>query len=429
MTIRIILDVIGPGGMGKTQCALEAGRRCAGQFPDGVWFFDLSPLERAQDWVRTLGSMLSLPTAGEEALQPRIAAAFAGRKALLFIDNCDRLAVEIGMLAFELLRSCPDLRILATSQQRLAFLGERLLWLPPLELPLPAAEAESIPLDEIARTPAVALLLARAGAVQPEISLSRNNVTDVVEICRRLEGMPLALELAAAQFAMLSPAAIRERLRERFSLLASDSAGRAPRHRTMQALIEWSYGLLSAQEQRLLCWLGVFLQGWAIDAVEAFGGALNLEGDELLKLHSGPILKSLIVVDPTLIPLRYRLLEPVREFALQSLRARGEEAGAHSAHVQYFVQLAERSHREMLASGADHWLARLGQEHANLEGALNWAKSQGADETALRLVGALMLYGKIRGPFSQLLELVNRALDGVAPMLSPTYMRACCVSG
>lgn len=424
------VTVIGPGGMGKTQCALEVGRRCAGQFADGVWFFDLSPFERSQDWVRMLALTLSVPSAGTQALLPRVAAALAGRKALLLVDNCDRLAAEIGALVFELLQRCPDLKILTTTQQRLDFVGECLVWLPPLELPPPATEAHRATLDEIASAPAVALLLARASAVQPAITFDSHNVDDIVEICRRLDGMPLALELAAAQFAMLSPAAIRERLRLRFSLLASDSAGRAPRHRTMEALVEWSYGLLSAQEQRLLCWLGVFLQGWTIDAAEAFGSALDIDAGELLELHSGLIFKSLVVVDPTLSPARYRLLETVRDFALQRLRSRGEEADARRTHVRYFVRLAECSHREILAGRVDEWLARLSHEHANIDSALSWAKSNGRDdEAALRLAGSLMLYGKTNGVFRLLDDWAERAIDAVAPEISHTYVRALLCSG
>ncbi len=423
------VTVIGPGGMGKTQCALEVGRQCEGDFPDGVWFFDLSPLERTQDWLRALAATLSVPTAGTQALLPRIAGALAGRKALLLIDNCDRLAVEVGVQALELLRGCPDLKILTTSQQRLDFVSERLMWLPPLDLPPPAKEAECVPLDAVASTPAVALLLARARAVQPGISLGRDNVADIVAICRRLDGMPLALELAAARFAMLSPAAIRERLSQRFSLLASDSAGREPRHQTMRALVEWSYGLLSAQEQRLLCWLGVFLQGWTLDAAEAIGSELGIDGPRLLELHSGLILKSLVVVDPTLSPPRYRLLETVREFALQLLRAFGDEADARKAHLGYFVQLAERSHQEILAARVEEWAARLRHEHANIDGALTFAKSDGHDEAALRLAGSLMLYGKSNELYWLLSEWAERALNGVVPGPSPTYVRALLCSG
>jgi predicted ATPase len=208
------------------------------------------------------------------------------------------------------------------------------MWLPPLELPPLAAEAQRSRLEEIASTPAVALLLERARAVQPGISLGRNNLGDIVEICHRLDGMPLALELAAGQFAMLSPAAIRERLQQRFRLPGSDSAGRPRRHQTLYALVDWSYGLLSAQEQRLLCWLGAFVQGWTIDAVEAFGDALRIDAQTLLELHSGLIFKSLVAVDPTLSPARYRLLETVREFALERLRQRGEEADARQHQTE-----------------------------------------------------------------------------------------------
>jgi hypothetical protein len=303
------------------------------------------------------------------------------------------------------------------------------MWLPPLGLPPPPEEAESVPLDAIASAPAVELLLARARAVQPAISLGRDNVADIVEICRRLDGMPLALELAAARFAMLSPAALRERLRQRFSLLASDSAGREPRHQTMRALVEWSYGLLSAEEQRLLCWLGVFLKDWTLDAAEAIGRALGIDGPHLLELHSGLILKSLVVVDPTLLPPRYRLLESVREFALELLRTRGEEAGARTAHLGHFVDLAERSHREILQSRTE-WLTRLRHEHTNIDAALTWAKSGGADdEAALRLAGSLMLYGKGHVLHWLMDGWVARALVDVAPNASPTYARALLCSG
>ena len=423
------VTVIGPGGMGKTQCALEVGRRCEVDFPDGVWFFDLSQLQRIQDWLRALATALSLPGAGAQTLLPRVADALAGRKALLLIDNCDRLAVEIGTFVFELLRGCPELKILTTSQRRLDFVSECLMWLPALDLPPPPAEAELAPLEAIASTPAVALLLARARAVQPAISLRRDNVADIVEICRRLDGLPLALELAAARFAMLSPAAIRERLSQRFSLLAGESAGREPRHQTMRALVEWSYGLLSAQEQRLLCWLAVFVQEWTIDGAEAIGDSLGIDGQRLLELHSGLIVKSLVVVDPTLSPPRYRLLETVREFALQLLRGRGEEADARTAHLGYFVRLAERSHREILESRTE-WLGRLRHEHANIDAALDWAKSDGADdEAALRLAGSLMLYGKGHVLLWALDRWVERALADVAPSNSETYARALLCSG
>ena len=424
------VTIIGPGGMGKTQCALEVARQCEGDFPDGIWFFDLSPLDEAHDWIKALAAMLSLPTARSADPLARVGEALAGRSALLLLDNCDRIAREIGALAFELLSRCPELKVLATSRQRLDFTGERLMWLPRLELPPSAAEAQQSPLEQIASAPAVVLLLERARAVQPAISLGRNNVGDIVEICHRLDGMPLALELVAGQFAMLSPGAIRERLQQRFRLPGSDSAGRPRRHQTLHALVDWSYGLLSTQEQRLLCWLGVFQQGWTIEAAEAFGGALRVDPQTLLELHSALIFKSLVVADPTLSPARYRLLETVREFALDRLHKRGEEADARNAHLHYFVQLAERSHREILEFRADEWLQRMPHEHANIDAALTWAGSEGGDpQSALRLAGSLMLYGKCHGLTSQLAGWIERALDGVVPEPSPTYVRAALCSG
>ena len=424
------ITIIGPGGMGKTQTALEAARQCAERFADGVWFFDLSPLERADEWLATLAASLSVPVAGAAQVLPRITRALWDRQALLVIDNCDRLATEVGAIVFALLRNCPEIRVLSTSQRRLDFVGERLMWLPPLSVPPPARDASRLPLAEVAAAPAVALLVARAAAVQPAFALNATNVGDVVEICRRLDGMPLALELAAAQFAMLSPASIRERLDQRLDLLASDSAGREQRHQTLHALVEWSYGMLSAREQRLLCWLGVFLQGWTIDAAEEIGKALGIDEAQLLELHSGLILKSLVVVDPTLSPPRYRLLESVREFALQLLRARGEEADATAAHLRHFVQLAERSHHEILASRVDEWVERLRHEHANIDGALGWARTEGADsDSALRLAGALMLYARCHGQFWLMTDWIERALDGVTPRPSPTYVRALLCSG
>jgi predicted ATPase/DNA-binding winged helix-turn-helix (wHTH) protein len=430
LALHRVVTVIGPGGMGKTQCALEVARHIAADFPDGVWFFDLSPLGRSLDWLMALARTLQVPTGGTPALLSRTIAALAGRRALLLLDNCDRIAPGIGELVFELLRGCPDLRVMTTSQRPLNVIAEQLMWLPPLALPPPVAEAAHLRYDQIASIPSVALLLARAGAVQPAITLAHDNVADVVEICRRLDGMPLAIELAAAQFATLSPTMVRERLGQRLNVLTSDSAGREPRHQTLQALVTWSYDLLSLQEQRLLCWLGVFVQGWTVEGAEAIGSALGFESERLLELHSALVLKSLVVIDPTLSPTRYRLLEPVREFALQLLKARGEESAVRTVHLRYFVNLAERSHREIVDARAPEWVARLRHEHGNIDGAMAWAKGDGHDdENALRLAGGLMLYARSAELFWLLNEWVGRALAGVEPKKSPAYWRALLCSG
>jgi non-specific serine/threonine protein kinase len=424
------VTIVGAGGMGKTQCALEAARLCSGRFPDGVWFFDLSALERAQEWLVMLAAALSVQTAQTPDLMARIASALVDRRAQFVLDNCDRLASELGTIVLALLRACPGLSVLSTSRQRLDFTGEHLMWLQPLALPPPAEEARHAPVEEIAAIAAVELLLLRVAEVQPSIALTPGNVGDIIGICRRLDGMPLALELAAAQFAMLPAEAIHVRLREHFGLLASTSAGREPRHQTLQALVDWSFGLLSSQEQRLLCWLGVFVQGWTAAAAERVGAALGMDGDTLLELHSGLILKSFVIVDPTLSPPRYRMLETVREFALRTLRERVEEAPARQVHLEYVVQIAERSHDEMLDGRLNECFDHLRHEHANLESGLNWALSASKDpHRALRLAGSLMLYAKVHGPVWLVATWVERALAQAAPETSATYLRALLCSG
>ncbi len=419
------VTILGPGGMGKTQCALELARQHAGDFSDGIWFFDLSPLQRAPDWLLALGAVLSLRYADEAALLAGVQAALQGRRALLLLDNCDRIAGGVGAIVFELLRHVSDIKVLATSQQRLNYLGEQLFRMPPLALPaLPLASGDE-GLVTVAGAPAVELLVTRACAVQPAFVLESGNARDIVEICQQLDGMPLALELAAAQFAFLSPGALVERLAQRFSLLVSDSAGRERRHRTLAALIDWSYALLSGREQELLCWLGVFQRGWTLDAAEYMGAAFGIDTASALELHSGLIAKSLVVVDPSLSPPRYRLLETVREFALQKLLGNGAERAARNAHLEYFVQLAERSHQQILSAAMLHWITRLRHEHANIDAALDWAAKRGAqDELALQLAGALMLYGKCTGAAAEVFGWVDQALRSSSTQDSPARMRA-----
>jgi len=236
------LTVVGAGGMGKTQCALAFAPKQSEHYPDGVWFFDLVPVRRAQDWLESLALALSIPPRGERELHDLVARALASRRALLVLDNCDRLSSGIGGIVVELLRATKQLKVLATSRQHLNFVGERVLRMPPLGLPSirqPAAVSE---LQEIVAAPAVELLLTRVRLVQPGFTLNVTNSAAIVETCERLDGMPLALELAAARFALLSPEQVLERLAHCFRFLMSDVAGRDERHRNLTALIDWSFG-------------------------------------------------------------------------------------------------------------------------------------------------------------------------------------------
>jgi predicted ATPase/DNA-binding winged helix-turn-helix (wHTH) protein len=407
------VTVVGSGGMGKTQCALAFAHQHADDYPDGVWFFDLVPLQQAQQWLELLARALSIPPTGERELLEKVARAFADRRVLLVLDNCDRLSTAVGTTVVRLLRATEHLKVLATSQQQLSFVGEQLLRMPPLALPQirqPLTEAD---VPQIAAAPAVALLLARIRAVQPEFLLQQANAAAIVEICTRLDGMPLALELAAARFALLSPEQVLERLALRFRFLSSDAAGRDARHRNLAALLDWSFKLLSPDEQQLLTWLGVFVQGWTVDAVVALAAALGRDPESMVDLLAGLANKSLVAVNQGLSPPRYRLLESVREFALVQLVRSGEETRARQAHLAYVCRMAATAHQDMVGGRMRERVAVLIHEHGNIESASEYALGAGHDpQAALQIAGSLMLYFKAHGSIALGLRLCERALRG-----------------
>lgn len=410
------LTVLGTGGMGKTQCALAFAHDQAARFPDGVWFFDLAPMLRADEWLQALALALSITPTGERELVAKIAQALAGRRALLLIDNCDRLSAGIGMLVVELLRGTDVLKILATSQQQLNFVGERVLRMPPLRLPAIKRPAGIAELQEVAEAGAVALLLARIGDAQTEFEMNLANAPAVVEICERLDGMPLALELAAARFALLSPDQVLERLDQRFRFLVSDLAGRDQRHRNLIALLEWSFGLLSTDEQRLLAWLGVFVQGWTVDAIIDIAPAFGGLPEGVVDLLGGLVSKSLVSVDQSVSPPRYRLLESVREFALEKLQLLGEEQRARDAHLHHVVRMTQAAHRDMLGGRMRERIALLMPEHGNIASASDYAIGVGNDRRgALCIAGQLTLYFKAHGAHAFAKRICERALAGTPP--------------
>jgi predicted ATPase/DNA-binding winged helix-turn-helix (wHTH) protein len=407
------LTILGTGGMGKTQCALAFAHERAHLYPDGIWFFDLVPMRGAEEWLQALGLALSIAPSGQSELLDKVAQAMAGRRALLLLDNCDRISGDLGALIIEILRATDKLKVLATSQQQLKFVGERLLRMPPLQLPAirrPSGEAELV---EVASAPAVSLLLARIGDMQTDFKLTIANAPAMVDICERLDGMPLAIELAAARFSLLSPEQVLERLDQRFRFLISDVAGRDLRHRNLVALLEWSFRLLSSDEQRFLAWLGVFVQGWTVDAMIDLASPFGSTPEIVVDLLTGLVNKSLVVVDQSISPPRYRLLESVREFALEQLKAVGEERHARDAHLAYVVHMTEAAHQDMLVGRMRERIALLMREHGNIDSASEHAVGAANDpEAALRIAGLLTLYFKAHGEPILAKRLCERALAG-----------------
>ena len=410
------LTILGTGGMGKTQCALSFAQ-ARDRYPDGVWFFDLAPMRRADEWLHALALALGIAQAGELELLGKITEIFADRRALLLLDNCDRLSAAVGSLAVEILRRTELLKILATSQQQLSFVGERVLRLPPLELPDLKRPANGQELQQIASAPAVALLLARVQDVQSEFKLTLANAAAIVGICERLDGMPLALELAAARFALLSPEQVLERLDHRFRFLVGEIAGRDHRHRNLIALLEWGFALLSPDEQRLLAWLGVFVQGWSVEAVIDLAPAFGVSPEEAVDLLTGLANKSLASVDQSVSPPRYRLLESVREFALEQLRVLGDEGRARDAHLAYVLRMTEASHADMLGTRMRERIALLMPEHGNIDSASEYAVGPGNNpHAALQIAGQLTVYFKAHGESALAIQLCDRALAAAPSM-------------
>ena len=409
------LTILGTGGMGKTQCALAFAHGQADRYPDGIWFFDLVPLRTADEWLHTLALALSIAASGASQLMSHVAQALSGRRALLLVDNCDRLSREMGALIVDLLRATDQLKVLATSQQPLSFVGERVLRLPPLRLPAIRNPADEAELREVVNTPAVSLLLARIRDAQTDFTLTADNSPAIADICERLDGMPLALELAAARFALLSPDQVLERLEQRFRFLSSDVAGRDHRHRNLVALLEWSFGLLSPAEQRFLAWLGVFVQGWPADAAMDLAAPFGSTPEAVVDLLTGLAGKSLIVVDQSLSPPRYRLLESVREFALGRLGIFGDEARARNAHLAWVMHMAEAAHKDMLSGRMRERIVLLMREHGNIAAACEHALGAANDsQAALRIVGLLTLYFKAHGAWTFGRRLCERALAGAS---------------
>jgi predicted ATPase/DNA-binding winged helix-turn-helix (wHTH) protein len=411
------VTVVGTGGMGKTQCALECARRLAADFPDGVWFFDLAPMQSGGEWLQALAAALAIPLTGIPELLLKVVPVLQSRRALLLLDNCDRVASDVGDLVSGLLRGTEALCVLATSQKPLNFAGEQLVWLPPLGLPQDASPIES--------APAVQMLLARIRAVQPHFLLTPASAPIIADICRRLDGMPLALELAAPRFALLSPEQVLQRLDHRFRFLSGDAAGRDARHRNLLAMLDWGYSLLSGAEQQLLSWLGVFIQGWTMEAAVQLAAALGHAPETVLELMGGLVNKSLVCVTRGFDSVRYHLLETVREYALDRLRARGEETRARDAHLAHIVHMCAHAHRDVMKGRMRDCVGALAHEHGNIGAAVEHAASNEADRLAgLSIVGSLVLYIKARGPLDVGQTWCRRALAGTEALESAERARA-----
>jgi predicted ATPase len=385
-----LVTLTGPGGVGKTTLALAAAHAVAGQFGDGAAFVSLEAVTDPALMGETVARQLRVPTSPGQSLRDSLLAFFGPRHLLLVLDNVEQL-VSAAPLVEQFLQQVPGLTVLATSRGPLRVRGENVVAVAPLPLPEPGAPADPVTL---AAVPAVAFFLACARDAQPDFELTAANAAAVAEICRRLDGLPLALQLAAARLTVLPPAALLARLEHRLPLLTRGPRDLPERQQTLRAAIAWSYELLGAAEQRLFRQLGVFAGGFTLEAVEALveGGPDDVDPLEGISSLVGQSLISVQAMDET--TPYYAMLETIREFSLEQLDASGEAARMRRRHAGYFRDLAQHGEPLLLVPAErDTWMAQLEHAHDNIRAALAWSLSaDGVLEVGVDLAGAL-------GPF------------------------------
>jgi predicted ATPase/DNA-binding SARP family transcriptional activator len=418
-----LLTLTGAGGSGKTRLAVEAARRARPAYADGVWFVDLAAVEESLLVTEAVSDALALDPGAAPDRGRKLANQLRERSLLIVLDNCEHLLSACARLVAELLTGCPEVDVLATSREPLHVNGEYTFRVPSLALPPPVGD-DPLDLAELRRLPSVRLFLERAAQVRPGFALAPDNAHAVVALCRRLDGMPLALELAAARSAVLEPAEIVQRLADSLSVLGGGPSG-STRRQTLRGTLEWSYHLLSEPEQVLARRLSVFLGGFTLAAVEAVCGDPPLSPPELFDLLAALVDKSLVVLEKTAAGTRYRQLETVRQYCNEQLQGAGETGRLAAAHCAYFLAFAVAHNSERATGVVIERPKLLDREHDNLRAALRWSCAH-APESALRLVASLWRFWFLRGHAVEGARWVERAL-AVAP--EPTRPRAAALIG
>lgn len=402
-----MVSLVGPGGSGKTRLAAEvAGARSGRRV--GVGWVDLAPLADSHLVTQHVASTLGVREQRGREITGTLLEALGTSPLLLVLDNCEHLLESCAILADTLLRNTPRLRILATSRQALGIPGERVLPVPPLAVPLAGDGGAE-------RAPAVQLFVQRARDVAPGFALTEQNSPAVARICRRLDGLPLAIELAAARVNLLPPEQLAARLDQAFDLVSSRSSTGLPRHRTLRALIDWSFDLLSPGERTLLETVSLFAGGFTLEAVEEVAASGDLPPHQVLDLLAGLVERSLVTMREWRDRARYSLLETVREHALARLKRSREGAqldALHRRHALHFLALAEEAAGRLHGVEQLVWLERLEVEHENLRAALNWAVTVGEPELALRLCVGLRDFWRLRGHLTEGRQWMEAALAG-----------------
>jgi predicted ATPase/DNA-binding SARP family transcriptional activator len=393
-----LVTLTGSGGCGKTRLAIRVASDLVDAFRDGVWWVDFAPLMDEALVLQTITTALGVYEAPKIPLSETLVNYLFPRNVLLVLDNCEHLVGEISKLVLTLLSACEMLKILTTSREALDIPGETILRVPSLSFPIGRQLMQG---EKLGDYESVRLLLERAVAVKPDFTLTRVNASAVVQICRRLDGIPLAIELAAARLKVLPAEQIAARLNDRFNLLTAGGRPTLPRHQTLRAVMDWSYNLLSEKVQAVFCYLSVYSGGWLLEAAQAVCKDIILS-NEVIAVMASLVDKSLVeVAEGQGGVARYRMLETMRQYGLERLVEAGWIDEARRCHASYFAKLAEKAELQLRGPEMHAWIEQLEAEHDNIRAALEWSLTQESPELSLRFAGALGIFWRKRGYLSE----------------------------
>jgi predicted ATPase/class 3 adenylate cyclase/tetratricopeptide (TPR) repeat protein len=389
-----LVTLTGSGGTGKTRLSLQVAGQVLEQFPNGVWFVELAALRDPDLVPRTAITALGLQESTTQSLKQQLKNYLKEKSLLLMLDNCEHVIEDCANLADELIHACPNLKILASSREGLGVAGEITYRVPSL----PTPDLRKLPdMEAITHFPAVILFAERAAAVQPGFTITDTNAEAVARICRRLDGIPLAIELAAARVSLLSAEQIANRLNDRFRLLTGGSRTVLPRQQTLRASIDWSYSMLEERERLFLMRLSVFYGGWTLEAAKTVCGSESMDEYELLDILDQLNNKSLVVVENKADGrTRFRMLETIRQYASEKLLDSGEASEARSQHLEYFMHLALSAEPHLRGPQQVEWLDQLETEIDNLRASLEWALEEDPQK-GLTLAASIYWMWHIRG--------------------------------
>lgn len=415
------VTLTGSGGVGKTRLSLQVAADMLDAFPDGVWFVELASLADPEYVPQTIASVLNVPEESGQTPTFTLLNALKNKHLLLVLDNCEHVLTACAQLVGRILQSCSGVRILASSREALGVAGEQTYRVPSLSLP---GRKRSITIDTLTQYEAVRLFIDRAVLIRPDFTVTNLNAPAVASICTRLDGIPLALELAAARVRLLTVEEINTRLTDAFRLLTGGSRTALPRQQTLRAAIDWSYNLLTTQEQRFLARLSVFVGGWTIEAAEAVcsgeatGGDIGVEDWEILDLLTALVDKSLVVADTEGSFAQYRLLETVRQYATEKLLQSGEKDALQTRHRDWYLKFVKEADSHLDGTEASLYLSRLDAEQDDIRVALAWSAHQaevtrgeeGAQQS-LDMVNELMRFWDRRGSFRESRQTLESVLS------------------